>query len=91
MDLTGITADDLGSVYRELAELVGLEATIAIFQSFRGTQISFPTKLLSQSAIRRIVREQSSVKSAKLLALELGYSERHIRQLISEVRAKTDT
>ncbi|MFM2490128.1 hypothetical protein ABW365_21410 [Enterococcus avium] len=34
------------SIYKELAQLIGTEATIQVYQEFKGTQVHFPVRLI---------------------------------------------
>ena len=47
VELLGSDLSGLNEVYREIANEIGIENTIAIFNLFHGTQISFPNKLFS--------------------------------------------
>ena len=37
--------DGLNDVYRDIADEIGVENALAIYRLFRGTQISFPSRL----------------------------------------------
>ena len=55
-DLMKTTAkiEDLNDIYKSIAEEIGLENTVAVYNMFRGTQVSFPSRMLS--TIWRIIK-----------------------------------
>ena len=38
--------DGLNEVYKEIADEIGIENALAMYRLFRGTQVSFPNRLL---------------------------------------------
>ena len=74
---------DLFGIYCELAEILGMDDVLTIYEHFRGQQISFPTRLYSKDyIIERVVSNPS--QSLKKMAVKYGYSERRLRQIIQE-------
>ncbi len=47
-------------IYKEISEIVGLDATLKIYLRFKGQQISFPVRLYSSHLI-----QQNVIKPAK--------------------------
>jgi len=45
------------SVYKEISEIVGLDATLKIYLRFKGQQISFPVRLYNPNMIQQKVRK----------------------------------
>lgn len=50
-------------IYREISEIIGLEATLKIYLRFKGQQVSFPVRLynpqmIQQSVIKEIRRDE---------------------------------
>ena len=43
----------LNDVYKDIADEIGLENTLAIYKLFHGTQISFPNRLFSKEYIHK--------------------------------------
>ena len=46
------------SIYKELSEIVGLDATLKIYLRFKGQQISFPIRLYNHNMIQqKVIKE----------------------------------
>ncbi len=74
---------DLVGIYGELAEIIGIENAIIIYEHFKGQQVSFPTRLYSKDFIvEQAVSDDS--QPIKKLATQYGYTERRLRQIIKE-------
>lgn len=82
-----IHADDLIGIYGELAEIIGIDNVIIIYQHFKGQQVAFPTRLYTKDYILKQV-ENSRHEPIKKIATKFGYSERRLRQLINEKEAQ---
>lgn len=78
------TPDDFAGVYKELAEVLGIEVVIQLHQVFKGQQITFPKRLYSVDYVKRYIREEQGKRNLKDMALELDYTERRIRQILQE-------
>ena len=72
------------AVYRELCELVGLEATLKIYRHFQGQQISFPLRLYHSHLIRRKIKKEYDGKNIRALAVRYGYSEKTVRRMLRD-------
>ena len=48
VELLGDDFSGLNDIYREIADEIGIEKTMVIFNLFHGTQISFPNRLFSK-------------------------------------------
>lgn len=77
-----IESSDLQGVYGEIAEVIGIEATIAIYTQLRGRQISFPTRLYKKSYVVKEVNSKYNGTNLKELARKFNYTERWIRTFI---------
>lgn len=71
------------TVYREISEIVGLEATLKIYLRFKGQQISFPVRLYNPKMIRQKVMKEFDGTNIHELANKYDYSEKTIRRMIS--------
>lgn len=78
-----IPADFIG-VYKEIAEVIGVESTIALHNTFQGQQITLPKKLYTQEYILQQVKCEGNSSNIKRVALQFGYTERRLRQIIKE-------
>lgn len=72
----------LNDVYRELADEIGIEKTIVIFNLFHGTQISFPNRLFSKEYTHKAILEEYDGKNVPQLAQKYNYSQRSIWRII---------
>lgn len=79
-----IENSNLNEIYSELAELIGLEATLIIYAYFKGQQVTFPTRLMSKEYIYKQIKEEYNGQNISELALKYGYTERHLRQIINQ-------
>lgn len=79
---------DLQGVYGEIAEVVGIDATIAIYEQFKGQQITFPTRLYNKSYVQKEVNSRYDGTNLKLLAREFNYTERWIRDMICKEKGR---
>lgn len=83
-DLENVEYEDLNDIYNEIATLLGLDAAIAIYNKFRGTQVSFPLEMLSKEFIFRQIRNDYNGYNIRELATKYGYTEKWIRKIVNE-------
>ena len=69
-------------VYKEIAELIGEENTIVLYNHFKGQQISFPLHLYSVDYIKKCIVEEYNGSNVRELALKYGFTERWVRKII---------
>ena len=72
------------SIYKELSELVGLDATLKIYLRFKGQQVSFPVRLYNPHMIQQSVIKEYDGTNIAELARKYDYSEKTIRRMIRE-------
>lgn len=77
-----LASADLQGIYGEMAEVIGVEATISIYEQFKGQQITFPARLYKKSYVRKEVNSRYDGTNLKILAKEFNYTERWIRDMI---------
>jgi Mor family transcriptional regulator len=71
-------------IYKEISELIGLEATLKIYLRFKGQQVSFPVRLYSPHLIQQnVIKEYDGTNIAEL-AQKYDYSEKTIRRMIKD-------
>ena len=74
-----IQISDLAGVYKELAEIVGIEVTVELHKHYQGVQITFPKKLYSIEYVRKKLNSPDA--DITKLSGELGYTTRRLRQI----------
>lgn len=82
VNLWGNDLSVLNEIYREIANEIGIENTIRIFNLFHGTQISFPNRLFSKEHIHKTILQEYNGKNALQLAQKYNYSERSIWRIL---------
>ena len=71
-------------IYKEISEIVGLEATLKIYLRFKGQQISFPIRLYNPHLIQQNVIKEYDGTNISDLAQKYDYSEKTIRRMIKD-------
>lgn len=80
-----VTSSDLAGIYKDIAEVIGIEATTLLHDNFQGQQITLPKKLYTRTFIMKQIKDNSSDGNiVKRTAREFGYTERRIRQIMKE-------
>ena len=79
-----IHIDIVDSIYKELSELVGLDATLKIYLRFKGQQVSFPVRLYNPQMIQQSVIKEYDGTNIAELAQKYDYSEKTIRRMIRD-------
>lgn len=74
--------DGLNEVYRDIADEIGIENTLAIYNLFHGTQISFPNRLFSKEYTYRAIISEYKGDNVPQLAQKYNYSERSIWRIL---------
>ena len=72
----------LNDVYRDIADEIGIENTVAIYRLFHGTQVSFPSRLFSKDHIHNVIISEYNGKNVVQLAQKYNYSERSIYRIL---------
>ncbi len=72
------------TVYKEISEIVGLDATLKIYLRFKGQQVNFPVRLYNPQVIQQNVIKEFDGTNVTELAHKYDYSERTIRRMISD-------
>ena len=78
-----VKPEDFVGVYKDVAEVIGVDATIALHNVFQGQQITLPKKLYTHEYILSQVSNNTNVKDT---ASRFGYTERRLRQIIKDNR-----
>ena len=77
-------AELYNSVYREMSEIVGLDATLKIYLRFKGQQVSFPVRLYNPHMIQNKILKEYDGTNISELARKYDYSEKTIRRMIRD-------
>lgn len=77
-----VCTSGLQGVYKELAEIIGVDATVAMYKELRGQQVTFPTRLYERNYVIQEVNLRYDGSNIKELAREFEYTERWIRTFI---------
>ena len=85
-----IKCEHLNGVYNELAALIGIDAVLLIYNSYRGQQITCPVTLFSKEFIKKQIVEEYDGHNAKKLATKFGYSEKWVRHILKESIDKSE-
>ncbi len=72
----------LNDVYRDIADEIGIENTLAIYKLFHGTQISFPNRLFSKEYTHKAIVSEYNGNNVPQLAQKYNYSERNIWRIL---------
>ena len=72
------------SVYREIREIIGLEATLKLYLRFKGQQVNFPVRLYNPHLIQKNVIKEFDGSNIPELARKYDYSEKTIRRMIRD-------
>lgn len=72
------------AVYREISEIIGLDATLKLYLRFKGQQITFPVRLYNPQLIKQNVIKEFDGTNIRELAKKYDYSEKTIRRMIHD-------
>lgn len=78
------TTDCFSATYKEIADEIGIEPTLKLFQSFNGQQLFLPKKLYNSEFVYNYIKNNYNGKNMKKIAKELGYTERRLWQILQE-------
>lgn len=78
-----VTAIDLAEIYAEIAEAIGIENTLLVFDVLKGRQISFPQRIYSKKYVEKFIKENYNGKNIRELSRKFGYTERRVKQILT--------
>lgn len=79
-----ITGEGFMPIYKEIADIIGVENTYALYKSMRGLQITLPKKLYSTDYILSKLPHGYTDDDLRKIALEYDYTEKYLRQLLKQ-------
>ena len=74
----------LNTVYKEIADNLGMDIAMDIYKMYKGQQISFPMRFFNPARIQRIIIQEYDGTNIKALATKYNYSEKTIRRIIRD-------
>lgn len=86
VNLLGDDFSGLNEVYREIADEIGIEKTVVIYNLFHGTQICFPNRLFSKEYTHKAIIKEYNGKNVPQLAQKYNYSERSIWRILKSAK-----
>ena len=72
----------LHGIYAEIADLIGYENALMIFDRYKGQQINFPIRLYDKASVKEVIKEMYNGENAKELARQFNYSERWVKEIV---------
>ena len=82
-------AQDLADIYMEIAEAIGIENTLLVYDVLKGRQISFPQRIYRKEYVESYIKENYNGKNIRELSRKFGYTERRIKQIINSAYPQT--
>ena len=84
IDVKDKNSTTLNGVYEVMADLIGFDNAVKLYENFRGSQVNFPTKLFSKEFVLQeaIKAYDGTSESINKIATKFNYSERTIRKLL---------
>lgn len=74
--------------YKDLEQIVGVEATIKIYKEYRGMQLNLPVRLFSRDYLTQRLAIEYNGLNKRELAKKYGYSQRTIERMLREIKNK---
>ena len=74
----------LNTVYKEIADNLGMDIAMDIYKMYKGQQISFPMRFFNPARIQRIIIQEYDGTNIKVLATKYNYSEKTVRRIIRD-------
>ena len=71
-------------IYGEISEVIGIEATLQLYDTFKGTQLNLPKKPFNTQYIYQLIKKNYNGRNMSELSRTLDYTERRLWQIIRE-------
>ena len=85
-EAVSVDLDYYFDIYKELAELIGVQNTKKVWNRYRGLTIQFPQRMCSPIYTKDFIRDNMDTMTIKDLAIQLNLTDRRVRQIIKELR-----
>lgn len=80
----------LNEVYQDIANEIGVENAIVIYNLFHGTQVSFPNRLFSKEYIHKAIVDEYNGNNVTQLAQKYNYSERSVWRILKKQKQEEE-
>jgi Mor family transcriptional regulator len=78
---------DLPEVYQEMAEVIGVQATVQLAQTFAGSSVYFPKLERALLTLRnQVIQREFDGANIKQLSRRWNLSARHLRHIVNPPR-----
>ncbi len=77
-------AELLNTVYREIADNLGMDTAMDMYKLFKGQQICFPVRFFNPARIQQNIVAEYDGTNIRFLAIKYNYSEKTIRRIIQK-------
>ena len=84
MNMAEKDSELLNTVYKEIADNLGMDVAMDIYKMYKGQQISFPMRFFNPTRIQRIIIQEYDGTNIKALATKYNYSEKTVRRIIRD-------
>ena len=74
----------LNTVYKEIADSLGMDIAMDIYKMYKGQQITFPMRFFNPISIRGMIIKEYDGTNIKSLATKYNYSEKTVRRIIRD-------
>ena len=74
----------LNSIYKEIADNLGMDIAMDIYKMYKGQQITFPMRFFNPARIQQIIIQEYDGTNLKTLATKYNYSEKTVRRIIRD-------
>lgn len=83
IDTQKVGFNEMNRFYKELAQVIGGENTVKLFEIYKGLQVTFPKRIYAKEYVQERVKVEFNGQNLKELCRKYGYSERWLRKMIS--------
>lgn len=79
-----VKPDNLNPIYKEMAEIIGVDNTYLLFKHFKGQQVSYNQRFYNNEYVSSYIKQNYDGRNVGDLSRKFQYSERRIYQLLKE-------
>ena len=82
IDMQKLDSNCFHGAYRDICELLGQKAALALHEHYAGQLVSFPKKLLADSFVHEAIYREYNGTNALELAKKYGYTVSWVRKVV---------